>query len=105
MTSAFGPVAAFALLILIAVAYGCQKSSPPTDLAKAPWRLDPQSQIKGLKDGDHRIRGLSALNLGNLAAKASEAVRELERIAREDPDPKVRENAQEAVGKIRAAAK
>ena len=91
------------LLLLIALS-GCgQESSPPTDPAKAPWLLDPQSQVDSLKDPDFRIRGIAAFNLGNMGALAADAVPDLETIAKDDPDPKVRERASEAVKKIRAA--
>ena len=90
------------LLAVVSVA-GCKEASPPvTDVTKTPW-LDPQSQIKGLKDGDYRIRGLSALNLGKMGAKAADAIPELERLSRDDPNERVRENAGQAVEKIRAA--
>ena len=96
----------FATVMLLAAASisGCKKSPPPvTDPAKMPW-LDPQSQIKGLKDDDYRIRGLSAFNLGNMGAKATDAISELKRLAKDDPEPKVRERAKEAIDKIRSAA-
>jgi HEAT repeat protein len=83
---------------------GCGEApTPPIDPAKSPW-LNPASQIDGLKNSDFRIRGLSAFNLGNLGAKTGDAIPELERLAKEDPNQKVRENAAEALAKIRAAA-
>ena len=97
-------VAVALLLSLASVVPGCEKSPPPvTDPAKAPWLLDPQSQIDGLKNDDYRIRGLSAFNLGNMGALAADAVPELEKVARDDPNAKVRANAREAIDKIRAA--
>jgi hypothetical protein len=95
--------ARFILLIAAASVLGCQKDAPPIDLSKAPW-LDPKAQMEGLKNSDFRIRGISAFNLGNIGAKAAEALPELERIAGNDPEPKVRENAREAIEKIKAAA-
>jgi hypothetical protein len=93
------------LLVLSASTAGCEKAPPPvTDPAKAPWRLDPNMQIEGLKNGDFRIRGLSAFNLGNMGAKAANAIPVLEKLAKDDPNPKVRENAQQAVDKIRSAS-
>jgi len=90
------------LLAVVAIA-GCEKTSPPvTDVTAMPW-LDPRSQIKGLKDNDYRIRGLSAFNLGNMGPKAEEAIPELERLSRDDPNERVRENSRQAVEKIRAA--
>ena len=92
------------LFAVVALFSGCKQSQQPvTDAAKAPWLLDPQSQIKSLKDGNFRIRGIAAFNLGNMGAKAAEAVPALDRLAHEDPNDKVRENAREAVEKIRAA--
>jgi hypothetical protein len=84
---------------------GCGEAPPtPTDPAKAPWLLDPQSQIDSLKDPDVRIRGIAAFNLGNMGALAKDAVDDLEKIAKEDPEPKVRAHAQTAIEKIRAEA-
>ena len=91
------------LLVLFAVA-GCEQAPPPpTDPAKAPWLLDPQSQIDSLKNEDERIRGIAAFNLGNMGALAAEAVDDLEKLAKDDPNPKVRERAGEAIEKIKAA--
>jgi hypothetical protein len=94
------------LIALIgATILSCEKAPPPvTDPANAPWLLDPNSQIEGLKNSDFRIRGLSAFNLGNMGAKAVDAIGPLEEIARNDPNPKVRKNAQEAIDKIRSAS-
>lgn len=94
---------ASAALLLAGHLVGCGDAPPPvTDLSKAPW-LDPKVQIEGLKDSDMRIRSLSAINLGNIGAAASDAIPELERLARTDGEPKVRENAAKALEKIRAA--
>lgn len=101
---AFGRVAGAMLLLVVGTIGGCEKSPPPvTDPAKAPWLLDPKLQIEGLKNGDFRIRGLSAFNLGNMGAKAADAIPDLEKLSKDDPNPKVRENAREALEKIRAA--
>jgi hypothetical protein len=101
----FNGVTLATLLMTTGWLYGCGKAPPPvTDPAKAPWLLDPQSQIKSLKEKDYRIRGIAAFNLGNMGAKAADAIPELERIAQSDPEQKVREKAQEALGKIRNAA-
>jgi hypothetical protein len=92
------------ILFVLGILGGCEKATPPTiDPVKTPW-LDPDSQIEGLKHSDFRIRGLSAFNLGNLGARGADAVPELERLAKDDPNQKVRENAAEALAKIRAAA-
>lgn len=97
---------ASALLLLAVFASGCGKSTPSAaDPANAPWLFDPQSQIKSLKDGDYRVRGIAAFNLGNMGAKASDAIPLLEKLSRDDPNEKVRENAREALEKIRGAAK
>lgn len=89
--------------LVVAVVAGCGESAaPPADLSKTPW-LDPQAQIEGLKSSDYRVRGLSAFHLGNLGAAAIGAVPELERLAKDDANEKVRENAAEALEKIRAA--
>jgi hypothetical protein len=97
-------VAAIVLLLAVAWGFGCDKAPPPvTDPANAPW-VDPKAQLKSLKESDYRIRGLAAFHLGNMGAKATEAIPELERIARDDPNEKVRANAQEALAKIRAAS-
>jgi hypothetical protein len=98
-------MACWLLLVLVAPLAGCRKAPPPvTDPAKAPWLLDANMQINGLKNGDFRIRGLSAFNLGNMGARAADVLPLLEKLAKDDPNPKVRENAQEAVNKIRAAS-
>ena len=97
-------VAAAVLGLTVVVSFGCNKTPPPvTDPAMAPW-LDPKAQLKGLKDGEYRIRGLSAFHLGNMGAKSAAALPELERIARDDPNEKVRQLAKDAVAKIRAAS-
>jgi hypothetical protein len=91
------------MLFLAGIFIGCEKSPPPVmDLSKAPW-LDPEVQIEGLKDSDMRIRGVSAINLGNIGAAAADAIPALEKLAKDDPEPKVRENAANALEKIRAA--
>jgi hypothetical protein len=94
------------VLVLLSTGFaGCSKSTPPvTDPAKAPWLLDPKSQIEGLKNGDDRIRGIAAFNLGNMGAKGADALPELERVAGDDPSQKVRDRAKEAIDKIKAAA-
>jgi hypothetical protein len=99
-------VSVTALILLIGAAIlGCETAPPPvTDPANAPWLLDPNSQIEGLKNSDFRIRRLSAFNLGNMGAKAVDAIAPLEELARNDPNPKVRKNAQEAIDKIRSAS-
>jgi hypothetical protein len=51
-----------------------------------------------------RIRGISAVNLGKIGAAAADSVPSLEKLAADDPDPKVRELSKEAVEKIRAAS-
>ncbi|RIK76096.1 MAG: hypothetical protein DCC67_14375 [Planctomycetota bacterium] len=91
-------------LLAAAVCVGCQRQSPvgSTDPAKAPW-FDPKVQIEGLSDADMRLRAASAINLGNMGAKASEALPMLEKLAASDPEPKVREKAREAAEKVRAA--
>lgn len=92
------------LLAVFVAMLGCEQAPPPpTDPAKAPWLLDPQSQIDSLKDRDERIRGIAAFNLGNMGALAAEAIDDLEKIAKDDPNPKVRARASEAIEKIRAA--
>ena len=93
-----------ALLILVAcLCWGCGKSPPAvTDLSQTPW-LDPKAQIKSLKDGNMQIRGIAAHHLGNMGAAAAEAIPELEKLAANDPEPKVRDLSKEAVEKIRAA--
>jgi hypothetical protein len=95
-----------ASLLIVGLIVGCQKASPPpaADLTKTPW-LDAQVQKEGLKDSDMRIRGVSAINLGNIGAAAADALPELEKLAKSDPETKVREKAAQAVDKIRAAAK
>lgn len=93
-----------AMLLAFVAVGACKKTLPPPDPSKAPW-LDPKAQLESLTNSDFRIRGVAAYNLGNMGAKAADAIPELERIARDDPNPKVRENAQQAVEKIRAATK
>jgi hypothetical protein len=96
--------AGVAALCLAACLLGCEKAAtPPTDLSKTPW-FDPKVQREGLKDGDARIRGVSAINLGNIGAPAAEAIPALEKLAKDDPEPKVRQQAAKALEKIRAAA-
>jgi hypothetical protein len=83
---------------------GCDKGPPQEiDPNKTPW-LDPQTQIESLKDSNFKIRGLAAFNLGNMGERAADAIPELERLAENDSNPKVRENAAAALEKIRAAA-
>jgi hypothetical protein len=90
------------LLLAIAFQLGCDQAPPPVnDPANAPWLFDPKSQIDGLKNGDRRIRGIAAFNLGNMGTKAAEAVPALEKLTKDDPDQKVREKASEALQKIR----
>lgn len=94
-----------ALVIGLVVAGGCGKAPPPpADLSKAPW-LDPQVQIKNLKESDERVRRAAASNLGGMGANAAAALPELERLAASDPSTKVRDNAKEAIEKIKAATK
>jgi hypothetical protein len=90
--------------ILAVCCPGCGRKSTPleTDPSKTPW-LDPQAKIKALKQSDQRIRGLAAAQLGEMGAKAADALPELERLANNDPEPKVRQRAKEAIEKIRAA--
>ena len=96
--------AAAGTLCLAAWLLGCEKAAvPPSDLSKTPW-FDPKVQLEGLKDGDARIRGVSAINLGNIGAGAAEAIPALEKLAQDDPEPKVREQAAKALEKIRTAA-
>jgi hypothetical protein len=93
-----------AALLLVGHIIGCGDAPPrATDLSKAPW-LDPKVQLQGLKDSDMRIRRLSAINLGNIGAAASDAIPELERLAKTDSESKVRDNAVKALEKIRAAS-
>lgn len=88
----------------LAMTWGCEKSPPPvTDLSKAPW-LDPKVQSEGLKSGDMRIRGISAVNLGKIGAPAADAIPTLEKLAQSDPEKKVRDLSKQAVEKIRAAS-
>jgi hypothetical protein len=69
----------------------------------APWLYDPKSQIELLKNEDYRLRSAGALNLGNMGANAAEALAALDKLAKDDPNPKVREKAAAAAEKIRAA--
>jgi hypothetical protein len=91
----------FAAVLLTAAVIGCSEpaAAPPPD---APW-LDPKQQIELLNQNDHRLRILAARNLGNLGAQAAEAIPHLEKMAA-DPDPKLSQNAREALEKIRAAS-
>jgi hypothetical protein len=92
------------ILLAASVFAGCGDAPPQViDPNKTPW-LDPKTQIESLKDPNFKIRGLAAFNLGNLGEKATDAIPELERLAQNDPNPKVRENAAEALEKIRAAS-
>jgi hypothetical protein len=93
---------AMVLLLTHLAVCGCKKPAPPPDLSKAPW-LDPKVQLESLKSDDFRIRGVAAYNLGNIGANAADALPELERLAKDDANEKVRQRAQEAVDKIRAA--
>jgi len=104
MRSQFLRIASIACLLLTMCLVGCGKSKPAAvDISQTPW-LDPQVQISSLKEKDRRIRSMAARNLGNIGAKAALALPELERLAREDPDTKVRERAKDAIDKIRAAS-
>lgn len=91
-------------LVLVLLILGCGKSPPPvTDLSKAPW-LDPKVQAECLSDGDMKIRGLAAYNLGNIGAPAADAIPALEKLAQGDPEQKVRDLSKQAIEKIRAAS-
>jgi hypothetical protein len=97
--------AAMAMILFLAgISIGCDNGPPQViDPAKTPW-LDPNTQIESLKDSNFKIRGLAAFNLGNMGERAASAIPELERLAQNDPHPKVRENAAAALEKIRRAA-
>jgi hypothetical protein len=83
---------------------GCEKAAPPvTDPVTAPWLFDPKSQIGLLTNSESLIRGQAATNLGNMGAAAAEALPALEKVAKNDADPEVREKARAAAEKIRAA--
>lgn len=93
----------FAWALAAVCSLGCGKSAPTeTDPSKTPW-LDPQAKLNALKQSDRRLRGLAAYQLGEMGAKAVDALPELERLAKEDPDQTVRERAKASVDKIRAA--
>lgn len=93
----------FAWVLAGVCSLGCGRSAPTeTDPSKTPW-LDPQAKMKALKQSDRRVRGLAASQLGEMGAKAVDALPELERLAKDDPDPDVRERAKKSVDKIRAA--
>jgi HEAT repeats len=92
------------ILLAACVIVGCENAPPQAiDPNKTPW-LDPKTQIESLKDPNFKVRGLAAFNLGNMEDRAVGAIPELERLAQNDPHPKVRENAAAALEKIRAAA-
>jgi hypothetical protein len=89
--------------LFAALAVGCTKAPPaPADLSKTPW-LDPTVQMEGLESSNARIRGASVLNLGNLGAAAADAIPQLEKLANDDPEPKIRAHALEALEKIRSS--
>ena len=90
-----------AAVLLAAALVGCSEpaAAPPPN---APW-LDAKKQIELLNQNDARIRMLAARNLGRLGAQAAEAIPHLEKMAA-DPDPKVSQNAREALEKIRGAS-
>jgi hypothetical protein len=91
-------------LFVLTLVCGCGDSpQAPADLSKAPW-LDPLVQIEGLKSSDARIRGASVRNLGHIGAAAADAIPQLEKLAKDDPEPKIRDSASKAVEKIRSAA-
>jgi HEAT repeat protein len=97
------PLAAFRFWLLLFLAAGCGKAPPSAgDLSSAPW-LDPKVQIGGLASDESIIRGASAHNLGNIGAAAADAMPQLELLAKNDPEVKVREKAAAALDKIRAA--
>jgi hypothetical protein len=99
----FGRLAGGVLLVGVGFVGGCDKTPPlSTDPELTPW-LFPEKHIEGLKNTEWMVRGLAAHHLGNMGAKAEAAIPELERLAKEDPVPKVRENAAAALEKIRKA--
>jgi hypothetical protein len=99
-----GNMAWWLFLILAAPIAGCGRAPTPIiDPAKMPW-IDPKVQMEGLTNRDVRIRGISAFNLGNIGVKSVDALPVLEKLAKDDPNPKVRDNAQQAVDKIRSAS-
>jgi hypothetical protein len=92
------------LIVVVCLVAACEKSPPPvTDPAKAPWLLDPKSQIELLKNDEYRIRRLAAAHLGKMGGAASEALPILEKVANDDAHPKVREEARAAADSIRSA--
>lgn len=105
MIRGFGSRAtATGLIFAACCVVGCEKSPPAaTDPAMAPWRLDPKSQIELLSNGEFLIRGRAASNLGDMGAPAAEALPILDKLAKDDPHPKVRQQASDAATKIRAA--
>ena len=89
--------------LLIFLSVGCDKTpsvAEPTP-ETTPW-LFPETQIKQLKASDFKARAVAARSLGKMGARAEAAIPELERLANEDKNPKVREIAAEALEKIRA---
>jgi len=89
--------------IMIALAFvGCDKSpevAEPT-VETTPW-LFPEPLIKQLTSADFRARGVAAIGLGNMGAKAEAAIPELEKLL-EDENPNIRKVVKEALEKIRA---
>lgn len=98
--SAYAALLAAASLWLSAAA-GCSSEPDAAPPPNAPW-LDPKQQIELLNQKDIRLRILATRNLGNLGAQASEAIPRLEAMT-SDPNPKVSQNAREALEKIKAA--
>ena len=91
-------------IIIVLVSAGCDRSpkvAEPT-LETTPW-LFPEPLIEQLSATDFKARAVAARGLGRMEAKAEVAIPALEKLVAEDEHPKVREVAQEALEKIRAA--
>lgn len=89
--------------VVLAALIGCDRApdvAEPTP-ETAPW-LFPDEQMKLLAAPDFKVRALAARNLGKMGAAAEPAIPELEKLL-EDDNEKVRDIAQEALDKIRAA--
>jgi HEAT repeat protein len=64
------------------------------------WRATIPNLITALRDPDHQVRHSAAAALGNLGPDASHAREPLSKLARDDPDPTVRQEASDAIKSV-----
>jgi HEAT repeat protein len=78
------------------------RSRDPRDseALRIAWRATIPNLITVLRDPDHQVRRSAAAALGNLGGDASHAREPLSKLARDDPDPTVRQEASDAIKSV-----